>query len=197
MPLAARAWIKTLADLHNTTFKPYSAQQFTTCFDLYLKILNNVDSQVKTALGRDAEDWCLKNCCPACTYKLEGEAKMVFDMLCTCDGNNSLKQILRKRKEEAKYPLAIENAILDAFGLNIGLQYNIGCGHEKTIKKSPLAAKAKALNLKILIGAFHGHAHNRRCQLRYLATYVDGLGLKDLEGCEHLFSKSNWLARSI
>src|ERR1700761_2061597 len=47
-----------------------------------------------------------------------------------------------------------------------------------------------------LVGAFHGHAHNRLCQTRHLMTYVDGVGTEDLEGCEGFFSKSNALASS-
>ncbi|KAJ7787476.1 hypothetical protein B0H14DRAFT_2267245, partial [Mycena olivaceomarginata] len=38
-------------------------------------------------------------------------------------------------------------------------------------------------------------AHNRLCQLRFLATYVEGMGLEDLEGCEHFFLRSNGLAK--
>ncbi|KAF8157315.1 hypothetical protein K438DRAFT_1488153, partial [Mycena galopus ATCC 62051] len=49
----------------------------------------------------------------------------------------------------------------------------------------------------LLVGAFHGHAHNRRCQLKYLATYVERMGIENLEGCEHFFSKSNGLSRSV
>ncbi|KAF7367088.1 hypothetical protein MSAN_00968300 [Mycena sanguinolenta] len=49
-------------------------------------------------------------------------------------------------------------------------------------------------NFKALIGAFHGHTHNRRCQLKNLSTYVKGMGLEDLEECESFFSKSNALA---
>lgn len=59
-----------------------------------------------------------------------------------------------------------------------------------------MAEKAADLNFKSLVGAFHGHAHNRCCQLAFLATYVPGMGLEDLEGCERFFSKSNALARS-
>ena len=35
------------------------------------------------------------------------------------------------------------------------------------------------------------------CQLSFLATYVKGMGLEDLEGCERFFSKSNALASSL
>ncbi|KAF8215732.1 hypothetical protein K438DRAFT_1472889, partial [Mycena galopus ATCC 62051] len=34
--------------------------------------------------------------------------------------------------------------------------------------------------------------------LKYLATYVEGIGIEDLEECEHFFfSKSNGLSRSV
>lgn len=55
---------------------------------------------------------------------------------------------------------------------------------------------AREHKFRSLVGAFHGHAHNRRCQLCHLATYVDGMGLEDLEECETFFSKSNALASS-
>jgi len=42
-----------------------------------------------------------------------------------------------------------------------------------------------------------GHAHGRLCQLDHLAIYVEGLSLKDLEGCERAFSKSNVLASTV
>ncbi|KAF8145140.1 hypothetical protein K438DRAFT_1782175 [Mycena galopus ATCC 62051] len=294
--LGIQAWMKVLSDLQGAAFKPYSAQQFTTCFDLYLGILEEVDNWVNQALQRDSKDWCLKNCCPACTYKLA-----------TFDGNNSLKHVLWKDKgftedgvplrggcerpdpraasvgrdyfisrsdvdrlapskcslaymalvarhacgissivliqdfqdildpeevsvceecwenlseeltskmwgifdetgiflalcqhsfvllvadmvrsgelDSAKYPLAIENVMMDAFGKDIGLGYDIGCGHAKTLKNSPLGPKAKEHNFRLLVGAFHGHAHNCRCQLKYLAIYVEGMGIEDLEGC--------------
>ncbi|KAJ6595266.1 hypothetical protein DFH09DRAFT_1244552 [Mycena vulgaris] len=299
--LSVQSWMKTLADLHGLDFKPYTAQQFTVCFDVYLEILQNVDAHVKKALGRDAADYRLKNNCPACTYKLEGEAKLIFEMLVTSDGNSSLKRVLRKEQgvfdengvpqrggtervdprtaevggdyflsrekvdqwskekvdqwskersadpeedsecqerwknmseeitarmwgifdetgmflslcrhgfvllvadmvksgELAKCGLAISNALMDAFGADLGSGYDIGCGFDTTIKNSPLGPKAKDLNFKMLVGAFHGHAHHRMCQLRYLATYVLGLGVEDLEGCERFFSKSNALSRSV
>ncbi|KAF8197295.1 hypothetical protein K438DRAFT_1585199 [Mycena galopus ATCC 62051] len=96
--LGIQAWMKALSDLQGAAFKPYSAQQFTTCFDLYLGILEEMDNRVNKALQRDSKDWRLKNCCPACTYKLEGEGQLYFSMLATCDGNNSLKRVLRKDK---------------------------------------------------------------------------------------------------
>ncbi|KAJ7023549.1 hypothetical protein C8F04DRAFT_1271239 [Mycena alexandri] len=99
--------------------------------------------------------------------------------------------------ELAKYPLALVNELLDAYGKKFGLGYNIGCHFQETIKKSNLSEKAKENMLKMLVGAFHGHAHNRLCQLKFLATYIHGLGLEDLEGCERFFSKSNEMAKVV
>ena len=97
----------------------------------------------------------------------------------------------------AKYLLAIIEVLLEAFGVNIGGGYDIGCKIRTTLNRSELGPRARALNYKALVGSFHGHAHNRLCQLSFLATYVKGMGLEDLEGCERFFSKSNALASSL
>ncbi|KIK20324.1 hypothetical protein PISMIDRAFT_13075 [Pisolithus microcarpus 441] len=65
-----------------------------------------------------------------------------------------------------------------------------------TPASSILGERARSLNYTSLVNAFHGHAHNRLCQLDNLMTYVEGLRLEDLEGCEQAFSKSNALAPS-
>src|ERR1700678_484197 len=54
--------------------------------------------------------------------------------------------------------------------------------------------RARENNHRCLVGAFHGHAHNRLCQSCFLTTYIEGLGLEDLEGCERFFAKSHALA---
>jgi hypothetical protein len=86
--------------------------------------------------------------------------------------------------------------MIDTFGADLGLGYDIGCRFKSTLNKSSLGPKARIANHTCLVGAFHGHAHNRLCQLSFLATYVEGLGLEDLEGCERFFSLSNALAKS-
>jgi hypothetical protein len=96
----------------------------------------------------------------------------------------------------AKYPLAVVSALLDAFGPDLGGGYDIGCKFASTLKRSSLSQLVLANNYSSLVGALHGHAHNRLCQLLYLAIYVTGLGLEDLEGCERFFSRSNALAKS-
>ncbi|KAG1830507.1 hypothetical protein DFJ58DRAFT_658103, partial [Suillus subalutaceus] len=51
--------------------------------------------------------------------------------------------------------------------------------------------KVKRLNHHFVVNSFHGHAHNRCCQLQYHTLYQEGLGIKDkdLETCEHVFSR--------
>lgn len=97
----------------------------------------------------------------------------------------------------SKYPLAVVEILLEVFGADLGGGYDIGCKFKKTLARSDLGPQAQELGYKALVGSFHGHAHNRLCQLRFLATYIKGMGLEDLEGCERFFSKSNALASSL
>ncbi|KAJ7062969.1 hypothetical protein B0H15DRAFT_794779 [Mycena belliarum] len=298
--LAIQPFVKALCDIYGMPYKPYLCQQFSIAYDLYLDVRRRTDEKVMECLGRDDPSWRLKNACPACTYKLQGEEKMIFEMLTTMDGNDSLKRVLRRTKtvnleengeptlgpskervdnrdagdgyflsrekvdkwakarvaealpmqqpdtekrenpcadrwknmindvtskmwgifdetgiflalcrhgfvlvivdmlrsgELAKYPLSVQKELLEAFGLNLGSGYDVGCHFEGTVRNSELGGFAREMNLKCLVGAFHGHAHNRLCQLEFLATYVEGLGLEDLEGCERFFSRSNGLAK--
>jgi hypothetical protein len=91
----------------------------------------------------------------------------------------------------------VVSKLLDAFGNDLGGGYDIGCRFKTTLSRSVLGPRARELNHTSLVGAFHGHAHQRLCQLDHLATYVDGLGLEDLEGCKQTFSKSNALASTV
>ena len=96
--------------------------------------------------------------------------------------------------ELAQYPLAVVEHLLLTLGEGIGAGYDVGCNFDITLKCSPLRDMADRLNFASLVNLFHGHGHNRKCQIKRLPTYVDGMGLEDLEGCERLFSKTNELA---
>ncbi|KAG6847569.1 hypothetical protein H0H93_007343 [Arthromyces matolae] len=298
--LAIQPFVKSLCGLDGSPLRSNLANQFSIAYDQYLFMREEVELRVQAALLRDSPMWRLKHACPACTYKLEGEEQLVFDMLVTMDGNDSLKRILRRKAggvdedgeeesgaskelrddrdvrgdyylsrervdrwakerlqemlsdhdneedegsnpcagrwknmaneltarmwgifdetgvflalcrhgfvlviadmvqsgELAKYPLAVVEVLLEAFGVRIGGGYDIGCKFKTTLDQSPLGPLARKSHYKSLVGSFHGHAHNRLCQLSHLARYVEGLGLEDLEGCERFFSKSNALAAS-
>ncbi|KAI5985463.1 hypothetical protein EDD15DRAFT_2175880 [Pisolithus albus] len=99
--------------------------------------------------------------------------------------------------EQSKYPLATVSKLLDAFGDSLAGGYDIGCKFGTTLSRSTVGPRARALKYTSLVPAFHGYAHRRLCQLRFLARYVDGMGLEDLEGCEHMFSKTNGLASAV
>ncbi|KAJ6501846.1 hypothetical protein DFH09DRAFT_1102393 [Mycena vulgaris] len=77
----------------------------------------------------------------------------------------------------------------------IGVGYDIGCKFLKMVQAHPgLTKLARDTGFRALVGAFHGAAHARRCQVYNLTTYVQGVGMEALENCESYFSKSNSLA---
>lgn len=98
--LTIHAFVRTVCDLHGTAPRPYLSTQFRIAFDLYLAIRGIVDSRVQVALGRNTPNWRLKNVCPACLYKLQGEVPIPLPFLCTFDGNNSLSRFEIKTREE-------------------------------------------------------------------------------------------------
>ncbi|KAJ7830919.1 hypothetical protein B0H14DRAFT_3464469 [Mycena olivaceomarginata] len=61
---------------------------------LPLDIRRRTDERVMHLLGCDSK-WRMKHTCPTCMYKLEGEDKLIFDIVTTMDGNDSLKCVLR------------------------------------------------------------------------------------------------------
>ncbi|KAJ7438546.1 hypothetical protein B0H11DRAFT_1935169 [Mycena galericulata] len=96
--------------------------------------------------------------------------------------------------ELMKYPLAMVKRLLDRYGKDIGLGYDIMCAFFKTLLRSSLGPRVVAMNLRGVVPAFHGHAHNRACQVGWHPLYVEGVGLEDFEECERTFGQSNHLA---
>ncbi|KAF7975664.1 hypothetical protein HWV62_8751 [Athelia sp. TMB] len=284
--LSIQASVRKLCHVHNRPFHRHLSRQFSDAFDVYLEILHQVDLGVAAALGRDSEDWELKNACPCCMYELEGEEPLEHRILATMDGNNSLKLVdesfrrglertdnrvgrsskwlspayVNQYKDEvashnkkgatadeldgddewldaemgvpdgrfttqqedvdnpmpgvtptqctkrwknagpegqkkiAKYPLAMVAKILELLGDDNVLGYDIGCAFSQTVATSTLGARAAAQRLKFVVPSFHGHAHNRPCQLDYHPQYIPSLGIEDFETCERCFSLSNSVA---
>ncbi|KAJ7179808.1 hypothetical protein C8R43DRAFT_1117159 [Mycena crocata] len=88
--LAVQGFVKSLCDIHGVAYRPYLCQQFSIAYDLYLDLRRRADERVMKALGHDST-WHMRHACPTCTYKLEGEDQLIFDMPTTMDGNDSLK----------------------------------------------------------------------------------------------------------
>ncbi|KAF8530645.1 hypothetical protein JB92DRAFT_2804438 [Gautieria morchelliformis] len=270
-------WVKVLCDLSNINYNLSFREQFADGFDTYLEILRRLDHLIKVELGHDQPGWRILHACPACQYKLEGEAELNPSVMGALDGNNSLKRFARGDRgsdtltfdsdyflsheyvdqfanevkckvkkvdketvclnrwraamadnlkgmynaftetgvfvsvcrhgfvwtildmmqsgELAKYPLATVSKLLSVFPLRIGLGYDIACSFTSTLMSSSLASKACTAGLKMVVPAFHGHAHNRLCQLGFHILMSPGFGLEDLETCERIFSSSNAVAR--
>jgi hypothetical protein len=85
--------------------------------------------------------------------------------------------------------------LMSLYGPDIGLAYDIGCAFETTLHNSSLGPRAKELNLRMMVGSFHGHAHNCQCQLTWHPLHIVRAGHSEGEGCEHIFSSSNDQAR--
>ncbi|KAJ6538646.1 hypothetical protein DFH09DRAFT_1249621 [Mycena vulgaris] len=96
--LGIQAFVRALCDIHGLAPRDWLGAQFTVAFDVYLAIRAIVDRRVQVALGRDTPDWCLKNACPCCLYKVEGEVPLEIPLLATFDGNNSLSRFHRRER---------------------------------------------------------------------------------------------------
>ncbi|KAI0038843.1 hypothetical protein FA95DRAFT_1504966, partial [Auriscalpium vulgare] len=96
-----------------------------------------------------------------------------------------------------KYALASLDAIMKTYGSDQAVGYDIGCSMHTTIQSTSLASKATARRLHLIVNAFHGYAHNRRCQLLFHILYQLGMGIEDLETCERIFSSLNGVARTV
>ncbi|KAG1902769.1 uncharacterized protein F5891DRAFT_948139 [Suillus fuscotomentosus] len=99
--------------------------------------------------------------------------------------------------ELAKYLLAIIDKLLAIYRKKGGCAYDIGCAFSKTLTNSSLGMRACKLDFHLMVGTFHGHAHNHKCQLDWHPMYIPGTGHTEGEGCEHIFSSSNELPRSM
>ncbi|KIK93028.1 hypothetical protein PAXRUDRAFT_41601, partial [Paxillus rubicundulus Ve08.2h10] len=96
--------------------------------------------------------------------------------------------------ELPKYLLAVVDQLLTVYGKDGGCTYDIGCAFPQTLENSSLGPQVKKFNLHMMVGVFHGHAHNCTCQLDWHLMYIKGIRCTEGEGCEHIFSSSNDLA---
>jgi hypothetical protein len=100
--LGVQAFVKSMCDIQRISIRPYVFQQFSIAYDVYIDILSGVSHQVSTELGRAEGGWRVRNCCPACNNRLEGEPKLLFSQLGCYDGNNSAKRIPRRTRESGE-----------------------------------------------------------------------------------------------
>ncbi|KAG0705259.1 hypothetical protein DFH29DRAFT_800494, partial [Suillus ampliporus] len=97
-----------------------------------------------------------------------------------------------------KYLLAITDALIDLYGQDIGVGYDVGCTFNKIVQDSPLlGAKAHNARIKFCVNAFHGYAHNCLCQVQHHPLYLSSFGLEDLKTMKHIFSASNGISYTM
>ncbi|KAJ7269480.1 hypothetical protein C8J57DRAFT_1066184, partial [Mycena rebaudengoi] len=102
-----------------------------------------------------------------------------------------------RRGKKCTKGLSIVTKIFERYGPDAGIGYDIMCAFFKTLLHSFLGKKTVGLRMRRIVPAFHGHAHNRMCQLGWHPMYVEGAGLEDFEECERTFCLSNNLASSM
>ena len=93
--------------------------------------------------------------------------------------------------------MATINQLIRVHGNDQMIGSDIGCSLSATLAASSIAQVARAVNVQLVVNAFHGHVHNRMCQLQYHPLYLPGTGLEDFETCERVFSSSNTTAALI
>ncbi|CAE6533540.1 unnamed protein product, partial [Rhizoctonia solani] len=82
-----------ICDMHRTIYTPHIRKQLSAAIDYYLIVFWMAEASLDKALSRDHPDWRMANTCPACTYRVKNEPKLKFSVLCTCDGNDSIKRV--------------------------------------------------------------------------------------------------------
>ncbi|OBZ76606.1 hypothetical protein A0H81_03873 [Grifola frondosa] len=115
-------------------------------------------------------------------------------LLTMCDMIRSGELQANYLSTSMKYPLAIVDKLMEVYGSDVKLGYDIACEFAKTLRSSSLGLSADLKCMSGVVPAFHGHSHNRLCQVYWHPMYMDGVGKEDFEGCERVFSESNALA---
>ncbi|KAI6017015.1 hypothetical protein BKA83DRAFT_4465278 [Pisolithus microcarpus] len=167
------------------TSSRYLSREYVNKFDVTGNTdpFSDEDSDANPCAGR----W--KNMDDAKTRKAWGvyDETGIFIAVCRHGTCLLIVDMVQSGNGNAKYPLAVVSKLMTAFGDGLGGGYDIGCRFQTTLARSTLGSQARVLNHTCLVGAFHGHAHRRLCQLSHLTLYT----------CERTFSKSNALASTV
>ena len=98
----------------------------------------------------------------------------------------------------AKYPLDIENKLINIFGHNQLMGYDIGCNFAKTADCGAMTGpKVHNTGHLFICGSFHGHAHCRLCQLDWHPLYWKEPASKTLRAASAFFMSLMPLLRKL
>ncbi|RXW14344.1 hypothetical protein EST38_g11508 [Candolleomyces aberdarensis] len=96
-----------------------------------------------------------------------------------------------KSGEQFKYPMSIVNKAMDILGDQLVIGYDIGCSFQITLANSALGPRFQASGSRCCVNAYHGYAHNFKCQTQNHPNNIPGVGIEDFETMERFFSGSN------
>ncbi|KAI0371570.1 hypothetical protein BV20DRAFT_941699 [Pilatotrama ljubarskyi] len=151
------------------------------------------DPSAQTAVSTCVERW--RNAGPEARKKMFALFAVTGIFVCLCRHGHCLILCDMVRSGELmKYPIAIMNRLIEVYGPNVKVGYDVACAFHKILRRSSIGAHVVALNATGVVPSFHGHSHNRACQVAWHPLYMDGVGKEDFEGCERCFSESNALA---
>ncbi|RDX39811.1 hypothetical protein OH76DRAFT_1424081, partial [Lentinus brumalis] len=106
------------------------------------------------------ERW--KNAGPEARKKMFALFAVSGVFVCLCrHGHILIMCDMIRSGELMKYALAIINKLLEVYGPDILVGYDIGCEFSKTLEHSSLGPRATEERLKCIVPAFHEHSHNR------------------------------------
>ncbi|KAJ3992007.1 hypothetical protein F5050DRAFT_1715629 [Lentinula boryana] len=98
--LGVQTFIRALSDLQGVRFKANLAVQFSSAYDLYVRLVEGARALVLQALDRTSSNHRMLNTCPSCQYEVKGESPLAIRMMVAFDGNNSLKRFQRREASE-------------------------------------------------------------------------------------------------
>ncbi|CDO77993.1 hypothetical protein BN946_scf184711.g3 [Trametes cinnabarina] len=139
-----------------------------------------VDSDVPAEEPSDSQSVCAerwRNAGPEARKKMFALFAATGIFICICRHGHILVVCdMIQSGELMKYPLATVARWREVFGPHVKIKvgYDIACEFQKILKRSSLGP-ATDVTISCVVPAFHGHSHNRGCQLEWHPMYMDGL----------------------
>ncbi|KDQ18596.1 hypothetical protein BOTBODRAFT_97369, partial [Botryobasidium botryosum FD-172 SS1] len=97
-----QAFTKVICDRYCIPYRRRFRAAFSSAFDQYLTIVQEVSNQMKSLLAQDTPNWRALNECPPCTYELEDEPPLVWKRMIVMDGGESAKRVASAGKSDKR-----------------------------------------------------------------------------------------------
>uniref|UniRef100_A0A0W0G279 Uncharacterized protein n=2 Tax=Moniliophthora roreri TaxID=221103 RepID=A0A0W0G279_MONRR len=202
---------RSLQHIHRIPRDGHLEDQLRTSYDAYLAIMREIHNLTVYYLGRDERMLYDEILCPL----LREDPQKLYECRWLEDAEvnefaNEVRNAQKKgKKKQSAAPEDVEGYVdtdipmlsadetdeLKSSVDDVAVAYDIMCAFFKTLRRSAkLRDKVIESRLIGVVPAFHGHAHNRKCQVNWHPQYTNGVGLEDFEECERTFALSNGLA---